>query len=114
MEIQHERDAATRASEGMRASLPHALSACYDRASDRVVVELSSGFSLSFPRQRAEGIEHASAAELEEVEISPSGFGVRFPAVDADLWVPAMLQGVFGTARWEAEWAATHGANKAA
>ena len=61
-----------------------------------------------------QGIEHATPEQLTEVAISPSGYGVRFPRVDADLWVPAMLEGVFGSKRWEAEWAASHRGNEAA
>jgi hypothetical protein len=33
---------------------------------------------------------------------SPSGFGIHFPKVDAHLYLPALLQGVFGSKAWMA------------
>ncbi len=41
-------------------------------------------------------------ADLAEIEISPSGFGIHFPRLDADLYLPALLQGVFGSKAWMA------------
>jgi hypothetical protein len=32
----------------------------------------------------------------------PPGFGLYFPTLDADLYMPALLQGVFGSERWMA------------
>jgi hypothetical protein len=30
------------------------------------------------------------------------GFGLHFPALDADLYIPALLEGFFGSKRWMA------------
>ncbi|MGD0777782.1 MAG: DUF2442 domain-containing protein, partial [Candidatus Solibacter sp.] len=49
-----------------------------------------------------EGLEDANAAQLSEIEISPSGFGIHFPAVDADLYVPGLLEGILGSKTWMA------------
>ncbi len=114
MVTQQDHDAATERTSGMLASIPHAIAARYDASTDRVIIDLSSGFALTIPRDRVQGIETATAEDLSDVEISPSGFGVRFPKVDADLWVPAMLQGIFGTKQWEAAWAAAHSSVQAA
>jgi len=108
MVTQQEHDLATLRFEQMQASIPHATSAKYESSSDRVTIELSSGSTLSFPRTRAQGIETAIPTDLEEVEISASGFAIRFPKIDADLWLPSMLEGRFGNDRWEAAWAAAH------
>ena len=38
------------------------------------------------------------------------GFNLHWPALDADLYVPALVAGVFGTRDWMAkEWARTAG-----
>jgi hypothetical protein len=37
---------------------------------------------------------------LAKIEISPSGFGVHFPDLDADLYLPGLLEGVFGSRKW--------------
>jgi Protein of unknown function (DUF2442) len=42
-------------------------------------------------------LEKASSAELEQIEITPSGYGIHFPKLDADLYLPALLQGFYGT-----------------
>ncbi len=86
-----------------RRSTPHAVAASYDRRIGRVVVRLSTGLELAFPPYLAEGLEHARASDLNPIEISPSGLGLHFPSLDADLYVPALLDGVFGSEAWAAE-----------
>jgi hypothetical protein len=39
---------------------------------------------------------------LDEIEISPSGFGIHFPKLDADLYLPAILHGFLGSRKWMA------------
>ena len=47
-------------------------------------------------------MEQATPADLSEIEISPSGFGLHFPRIEADLYIPALLEGSFGSRRWMA------------
>lgn len=44
-------------------------------------------------------IERARPADLEPIQISRSGLGLHFPRLDADLHLPALLEGVFGSRR---------------
>src|SRR5262249_32055274 len=67
---------------------------------DRVILELSTGDKVAFPPRRAQGLEAAKPSDLDVIEISPSGFGLHFPKLDADLWLPALLAGVFGSKNW--------------
>jgi hypothetical protein len=99
------RDEAKRAN--MRAARLHdagptAVSATYDRRSDRVVVKLTSGIDIGFSPRATQGLETAKPAQLDPIEISPSGLGLHFPKIDADLYLPALLEGVFGSRRWMA------------
>jgi hypothetical protein len=80
----------------------HALSARYDRRRSRVVVELSTGVEVTFPTALAEGLRDAAPGDLAEIEVSPTGLGLHWPRLDADLYVPAILQGVLGSGRWMA------------
>lgn len=80
----------------------HAVSARYDRRRSRVVVALSTGVELTFPTRIAEGLADASPDNLAEIEISPAGLGLHWPKLDADLYVPGLLQGVFGSKKWMA------------
>jgi hypothetical protein len=47
-----------------------------------------------------EGLERARPDMLEPIEITPSGLGLHFPKLDADLYLPTLLEGVFGTRRF--------------
>lgn len=46
--------------------------------------------------------EHAQPSQLAEMELTPSGFGIHFPAIDADIYVPALLEGFLGSRSWMA------------
>ena len=93
----------------------HAVAARYDRRSSRVVVSLNTGVEVAFPVRLAEGLAGASADELAEIEISPAGLGLHWPRLDADVYVPALLQGVFGSKNWMArQFGATGGRARSA
>jgi hypothetical protein len=81
---------------------PKAIHARYDRRVSRVIVGLDNGLELAFPPRLAQGLEHATPADLAIIEISPLGDGLHWPAIDADLYVPGLLQGVFGSKSWMA------------
>jgi hypothetical protein len=88
--------------EQMRREFPHAVAARYDRASDKIVVELSSRMTLSFSPEDAQGLENAKPSQLEQIELTPSGFGIHFPKLDADFYVPGLLEGLLGSRKWMA------------
>jgi Protein of unknown function (DUF2442) len=91
-------------SEGKRmlAAVPHAVAARYDRRADRIIVALNTGIDVSFSPRAAQGLEHATPYELASIEITPPGFGLHWPRLDADLYVPALLEGMLGSRRWMA------------
>ena len=82
---------------------PRATSAHYDRRSARIVVSLSNGLELGVPVDLAQGLAGAKTADLSNIEISPTGLGLHWPRLDADLYLPALMEGVFGTRRWMAK-----------
>ena len=79
-----------------------ATGARYDRRIGRIVIDLSSGLSLTFRPTDAQGLEHATPDQLRKIEISPSGLGLHFPALDADIYLPALLDGFLGSWSWMA------------
>ena len=83
-------------------STPHAIAARYDRRVSRIVVSLNTGLELAIPPHIVEGLNHARPAELAEIEISPTGLGLHFPTLDADLYIPSLLEGLFGSSHWMA------------
>jgi Protein of unknown function (DUF2442) len=93
---------ANKRAKDLQASIPRAVSAHYDRENGRVVIRLSSNLDLSFSPNDAQGLEKATPSQLDEIEISPSGLGIHFPKLDADLYLPAILQGFLGSRKWMA------------
>ncbi len=48
----------------------------------------------------AYGLEHATAADLAVIKVDGLGLGIHVPALDADLYVPALVDGVLGSEKW--------------
>jgi hypothetical protein len=86
----------------MKATFPRAAAARYDRGNGRLVIDLSSKLTISFSPRDTQGLEHAKPVQLEEIEISPSGFGIHFPRLDEDLYLPGLLEGFLGSEKWMA------------
>lgn len=86
----------------LKGTFPHAVSAHYDREGRRVVVGLSSKLTLTFSPEDVQGLERAKPSQLAPIEISPSGFGLHFPKLDADLYIPGLLEGFLGSKKWMA------------
>jgi hypothetical protein len=93
---------ATRRAKQRQTALPTAVAARYDHRTDRIVIRLSSKLEVAFSPRDAEGLENARPRQLDEIEITPSGFGIHFPKLDADLYLPALLEGVLGSKQWMA------------
>jgi hypothetical protein len=79
-----------------------AVRAKYDSKTGRIVLDLDTGLSLSFYPEAAEGLANASARQLSDIEITPSGLGLHWPRLDADIYLPALLDGLLGTKKWAA------------
>lgn len=83
-----------------RARGPHAVAATYDPGRRQVVVTLNTGVLICFAPKLVEGLENARPRDLRRIRVSPSGQGLHFPAVDADIFVPRLLSGVLGSRLW--------------
>lgn len=98
-------DEMKRADEAARdrlAHFPRVLAVRYSRELDRLVIDLSTGIGLLIDFRDVEGLEDARPDDLKHVEISPSGFGLHFPSLDADVYVPSLLEGRMGSAAYMA------------
>jgi hypothetical protein len=90
-------DAALERGLAARTHEPRAASVRYDGQSGRVIVELTNGCSFTFPPRLAQGREAATEEQLSRVEILGAGSGLHWEALDADLSIPGLLAGWFGT-----------------
>lgn len=80
----------------------YAVTAEYDRRQGRLVVGLNNGVTVMVPVTLLEGLADAADDDLTEIEITPAGLGLHWPRLDADVYVPALMHGVFGSKRWMA------------
>lgn len=96
-------DAALERGRTARLHEPRAAAARYDRRSGRVVVELSNGCTFAFPPHLAQGLEAATEEQLAQVEVLRAGSGLHWQALDADLSIPGLLAGLFGTKAYLAQ-----------
>jgi hypothetical protein len=94
--------AATRRAKRMQARKPMVTEVYYDPASGNVFVKLSIGIGIFFSPQDAEGLKDATPAQLSDIEITPSGFGIFFPKLDEGINVPTLLEGLMSTRKWMA------------
>ena len=59
-------------------------------------VRLATGVELVIPRTLLQGLEHATPAQLANVEIDGAQAGLHWPQLDVDHYVPGLIEGVFG------------------
>jgi hypothetical protein len=81
---------------------PRAAAAHYDAASGRVVVDLVNGCAYAFPTRHIQDLYDASGEDLAKIEVDGAGFNLRWPSLDVDLYVPALVSGIFGNRAWMA------------
>ena len=82
---------------------PRAKTAAYDANAKRIVVTLDNGVDFSFFASSVPELATASAKDIAQIEISPSGRTLRWKSLDADLSLPGLMMGVFGSKIWMAQ-----------
>ena len=102
MEISEQAFAAAEAAGATLRQQGHATAVRYDKKASRLIVSLHNGVELAVPVHLVEGLADASPEALSEIEITPTGLGLHWPAIDVDVYVPGLLGGVFGSRSWMA------------
>ena len=96
--VDRDRFKAARARGEARAQDASALvDAHYDRTSDAVFLIFRGGGSMTIPRHAIPGLERQPASVLEAMTLSPAGDALLWPAIDADVYVPGLVERAFGT-----------------
>jgi len=90
-----------------------AASARYDRAKDRIELELSNGCLFGFPVKSIPYLAGATAKQLSAVEVDPGG-GLHWEDLDVDLSVPGLLMSTLGRKEKLSELARIAGRTKSA
>jgi Protein of unknown function (DUF2442) len=94
--------AATRRAKRKQATIPMVVAAHYNKKANRIVISLSTKVEVMFNPSDVQGLENATPSQLKEIEITPSGFGLYFPALDDGINVPNLLEGTMGSRSWMA------------
>lgn len=87
----------------MKSHVPQATGAAYNPDTGLVCIRLANGVVIGLPTAQTQGLEAASTKNLSVIRVSPSGYGIHFPELDVDLYLPALLEGILGTKAWMAE-----------
>jgi hypothetical protein len=58
---------------------------------------------LVLPIEDLQGLDNAKHEQIHNYESLDLGTGIGFPDLDVDLYVPALIEGVFGNRRWMAQ-----------
>lgn len=89
---------AARTRGGARAQDPSApVDVRYDRTSEAVVLTFQSGASMTIPRRVIPGLEREPASALGTVVLSPAGDALLWPLLQADVYVPGLVERAFGS-----------------
>jgi hypothetical protein len=97
---------------------PRATSARYRRASGRIEVGYDNGVTVAVPVQLIQEFamlpEFPSPTSLSKVEVWADGRVIWFPKLEASIYAPSFMKGIFGTRAWMAEIARGTGPAKSA
>jgi hypothetical protein len=77
-----------------------------------LIVGLSNGRRVVLPIEDVQGLGTATHKQLQNYELLGRGTGISFPDLDVDLYVPALIEGVYGNRRWMAQLGKKGGASK--
>jgi len=81
----------------------YAVRARFDPTLNRVIVRLANDVEVSVPVFLIQELSEAPPEKLHRIEITPAGVGLHWPDLDADVYVPRLLDNVFGTRAWMAK-----------
>lgn len=90
-------------SEAENLTQSRANSVHFDVESNLIVIALKNGAFFSFPPDLVQELVGASAEGLHDVWLDASGSSVHWESLDADLDIPNLISGIFGTQAWMSE-----------
>src|SRR5687768_8484646 len=93
-----ERYARARAVGAREAHAPSAVTtARYIGRRDAIELEFAGGGTMTIPREAIGELADASPSILNGVTVSPAGDALAWRALDVDIYIPGLLERVFGT-----------------
>lgn len=92
-------EAARRGKETI-ANSPKAKKISYNSKTKRLVIDLESGVTTLIPVNLIQILQNATDEQISDVEIAVEGLYLRWISLDEDLFLPNLMQGIFGTRKW--------------
>ncbi len=89
--------------DALRREIPFAVAARYEPGLHRVLVLLVNHLEIAINPNHVQALKGKPSSVLETIEISPSGYGLYFPLLDDDIYLPGLFQGIYGTKKWMRE-----------
>lgn len=112
-ELEKEIETARKAGTEAARSGNRAQDAWYDSTHHTIIFKKTDGVLIGIPVKFLQGLGNATRAELSEVEVTPSGYGLHWESLDVDLAVPQLIRQVFGTKAWMSKLGRQGGQSKA-
>ncbi len=73
------------------------VDAQYDATRDAIDLRFRSGGSMTIPRRIVPGLDDVPVSALGSISVSPAGDALSWPSLDADVYVPGLVERAFGT-----------------
>ncbi len=81
---------------------PVARTVEHDAKLNVLIIRLSNDRRLVLPLEDIQELGQATPEQLRKYELLGRGTGISFPDLDVDLYIPALIEGVYGNRRWMA------------
>jgi len=72
------------------------IEASYERDADAIRLLFRGGGAMTIPRSLVPGLARQPIPALESITVSPAGDALLWPAIDADVYVPGLVERAFG------------------
>lgn len=79
---------------------PRAHAVSYESRLGLILVELRTGVAFGFPPERVPGLDDATAEELSNVRISPSGDGLHWDELNVDASLTGLVAEALNLQHW--------------
>jgi hypothetical protein len=76
------------------------VKAAFSKSGDHLRLTLDDGTTCTIPRRLIQGLSEARKKSLAPIQILGRGTGLLWPYLDVAHSVPALLNGVYGSANW--------------
>jgi hypothetical protein len=76
------------------------------------IMNLSNGARQVLQKEHLQGLQNATSKQLADVEVWKPGTAIHWKQLNVDLYVPALLKGVYGTKQWMSQFARLGGSSK--